>query len=370
MFLKPKVIFSSLLLMIIFLFVITTESINAQEIQPKIKIIMNVNIIDVDLTSMYARLIVKLQLLNFPNNASNILINIVGYKYQTINCSFIGAGQYEGISNELEWFLDGIGDMFPYDYYSLHFKIDNNLRYISNNITYYLVDTPEIVINEYSTAYFEGMKAWLLKDTWESSNLVLPFKISNLNFDVFLIRRSYAPSLLFIAPFLLSELIMLSCILLNPKIDHQLSLYTALIIFSPLNTLAIQQFLPHRRIMSLPEFYSLCVFMTSILLIIRTISLKKKPQKKFYSFLNDSLYLIIIFGVLYFIFNQIYNPIINEQDGMSVIYSVLIFYSIIVLIGVLRVVVYIIEDKNNIKNGLKRIQKKIVNFYNQLKSDQ
>jgi uncharacterized membrane protein YozB (DUF420 family) len=355
--------------MIFFLFLGTTESINAQEIQPKIEIIINVNVIDVDLTGMSARVIVRLQLLNFPNSASNILINIVGYNYPTINCSYIGAGQYAGISNELGWFIDGIGDMFPYDSYSLHFKIDGNIRYISNNITYYLIDEPEIVINEYSTAYFEGMKAWLLKDTWESSSLVLPFKISNSTFDVFLIRRSYAPSLLFIAPFLLSELIMLSCILLNPRIDHQLSLYTALIVFSPLNTLAIQQFLPHRRIMSLPEFYSLFVFITSILLIIRTISLKKKPQKKVYSFLNDSIYLIIIFVGFYSLFNQIYNPIINEQVRVSVIYSVGLFYSIIIGVAVLRIGVYVIEDKNNIKNGLKRIQKKIANFYNQLKSD-
>ena len=329
---KTKPIFAMLLLVTIYLFVPKIESISAQETQPKIKIIINVKVIDVDLTNMYARVLVRIQTLNFIRNASNILINIIGINNPTINCSYVASGQYVGDSNELDWYVDGIGDVFPYDFYTLHFKIDDSIRYISNNTTYYLMDKPEIEICEYSTAYFDGMKAWLLKDTWESPSLVLPSKISNSTFDVFLIRKSYAPSLLFLTPFILSELIMLSCILLKPKIGHQLSLYTALIVFSPLNTLAIQQFLPHRRIMSLPEFYSLFVFITSILLIIKTISSKKKSEKAVSLFLKDSFYLICIFFMFYILFNQVYSPIINEQISISAIYSIWLFYSIIIFI--------------------------------------
>ena len=222
--------------------------------------------------------------------------------YPHVICNRSGS-VYQGEADNILVYITGAGDMFPFDFYKIKLTLYDHYEYIING-TWYGLDSnwTYIVDEDHSSSYLVGSKGRLLSDVWmttESHSLQIYKKNSVL--EIWLIRKWQVPALQFIIPLIAGEILMMistfAYVLPNIKL---LPLYLAFIAFSPLNTLAIQQFLPHRKFLSIPELFSVLIFLTSIMLAGRLLFFDASYKDKSKMTINMYLLDIVSYGAIYF----------------------------------------------------------------------
>jgi len=156
---------------------------------------------------------------------------------------------------------------------------------------------------------------------------------------VHLERISVIPFFQFVMPFILAEgVILISAFVYSKPTTEALRIYGIFTSFSPLSMLAIRDFLPHRKTMCIPEFYSIMLFSSSALLIIRHVLLsetynlkindkKKTKSKYFFSYVNSVSFLItaLLIKVTH---NYLINYMYEDQSRFLILVGAAnIFYS-------------------------------------------
>lgn len=354
---KLKVLFY-LIIFLIFTFIFQNHCVTAVNDNNIInfKVRFSIGVYELDFEDMTSKIDIKLLIYNFPIYADYFIFTIVGRDYPEIICRQIDRTPlgyiYQGEVKDINWVLDGVGDMFPHDIYKLKFSLYEHVEYEINNTRKILLKDWTYEIDSKSTyASFTGPKGWLLHDKWVSDEgLSLPVIIQNKNIEVQLMRKSFVPYLQFLVPLLFGEWLMLCTLLFYKKPNlNLLRIYMAFIAFSPLNTLAIQPFLPHRKVMSLPEFYSVIIFITSIILSLRIIGIDeliKKGISNIVLFIADFMSLLGISILYYIIFTNIYEPIKTKPILVTAKLSIDSFTFLLLIAIIWRTINFFIQEYN------------------------
>jgi len=215
------------------------------------KMRVEVRVLDIDQKTSYASIELLIRLGPLPQefNETGILVQILGGGYVTLFCRYTTSDSYgkyfEGNSSS-SWYLFGAGELFPFDYYYIEFRITS------------LIDA-DFKIDE-ATPIFYGPKQKSLCDTWETTQIIneLPYHTYENEESVLIIlakRTPIAPSLAFVLPIILCYYFLGATLFLDPKLKMQeiLTVYLSLFIFVPSFFIGIQEFLPYRSLLSIPE---------------------------------------------------------------------------------------------------------------------
>ena len=221
----------------------------------KFYVIYTIEIYEILTETQKAQIKINVLLNHFNINAEEVVITIVGGGQQEIICKKIGLNKFQGVeANKTIWIFDGFGETYPFDSYSLSFELYNIL--VINGANYELNSFQYKVNDELSKGVMKGSKQRILSDTWFNDGGIIPNKMSEQRFTLFLKRKWQTPFLQIVLPIIACYYLLASSLLLNPieKVEIRLRIYLSLFIFSPTFFLAIQSFLPYRSKMSIPEF--------------------------------------------------------------------------------------------------------------------
>ena len=167
-----------------------------------IKVLTNVRlwilISDIDQTQKSAQLQIFAFLDNFPYNLSGGVGVYVtgGGSLIPILCNQTGQTRsgwsYQGESAQTTWLLEGFGENFPFDSYTLHFYV-YSVTYVGGNYT--LASTEH-------QAYFVGAKSYSLNDLWYTKNDRIPISSYGSSEVDFSITRSTGATVIYFLEFL------------------------------------------------------------------------------------------------------------------------------------------------------------------------
>ena len=259
------------LLILVFLLLISSSSfgltsVNAQEDENSVEIRLIIQVHRVDTSTKLAEIKVLVDIYNFPLNESNVELRICGGGSLTVNASQrcqSGSGwEYFGESEVAVWLLQGSGELFPFDIYTLSFKI-LRIGTFENNWAF----KPEG-----HEAYFDGNQTYILKDLWDTDNALLPLRRESKEITVGLqrsIESAFISFLKVITPIIACYYLMGASLILNPKnLAERLRIYVAVFFFVPAYLLTIQGILPYRNYLSLPEFLLVNLLISTAILCI------------------------------------------------------------------------------------------------------
>jgi hypothetical protein len=241
----------------------TTNTVEAQ-IQPyqqQINVEMVVQVLDINPSQKTANVNLILFVRNYPDNITSFMVNIAGNGDTNIICYNEGTDNsgwlYQGRSNETIWFLEGSGETYPFDSYSLHFRIQ------TTSVPHYL----NCSLTNNSQAYFDGPKQSFLKDLWVENNSSIPKSWSpasvsgndttqELTLSIAKTGNAFNTAFLeFMVPIIGCYYLLVATLLLDPKkhLNERLTIYLAIFVFVPAFLIAIQNYLPYRSSLSFPE---------------------------------------------------------------------------------------------------------------------
>lgn len=217
---------------------------------PKIKLSIEIN--DLNTLQKQAQIKINSTLYNVPINERYFNIIFSGVEPLSINCSQVGRNgeywTYQGESEFIPWLIEGIGEQFPFDSYTLNLS-NLEIQSFEYNWTF---------SSEGHEVYFSGINSYSLVDNWKTDvDNQLPINAESKKF-VISIQRSYESTFLLflqvIAPVMACYYLIGSSLILNPKdLGERLRIYIAVFFFVPTYLLSIQALLPHRSAISFPE---------------------------------------------------------------------------------------------------------------------
>jgi len=244
-----------------------------------------------------ANIDVNLWIRNFPIDASIVYVQFQSLEHYEVNCNRIGGGapnryQFQGKLEEKSWYLDGIGELFPFDYYVLEFMLyPYSIQYEINGTICGMRYLNYTFVEEQTHVDFAGLFRPRLKDQWE----ILRYS-TNTTYYVYLFRKGEMPSLQFLVPmFLIQLLVVLVPSFTNDK-SIRIRLFSSLLLFAPMFIFTIQNFLPYRSTLSIPEFLGLTLIFSCTLMLLS--SLLGDPKHKTRTFAFDVGALVVSY-VLY-----------------------------------------------------------------------
>lgn len=221
-------------------------------------------IFDVSTSTKTARVEIRVWLDDFPMEADRVHIEVYGGgQTQEITCVGIGHHTFQAAkANETIWFLEGPGEAFPFDVYSLSFQINERVVFYSLNESFYHLEEPwEYEVNlDMSWATFCGARVTMLCDTWvndaaSTDTSAIPVRASDTIYTLLLQREWQTPFLQILLPIIACYYLLASSLILHPvdRLEARLRIYLSLFVFSPTFFFAIQPFLPYRSTLSIPE---------------------------------------------------------------------------------------------------------------------
>jgi len=209
-------------------------------------------IIDIDsrIPNVNVEIFVRLGPVPQAFNATAIWINFIGGGYVIFPCNYSGSdsfGKYYQGNCSTSWNLFGIGELFPFDTYYMSLNIS-----VFADMSFRMHD---------ATVIFLGAKQGFLMDNWQtvnSSNIV-PTSIygeARNQLVAELRRKPVVPFLEFVLPILLCYFLLGFSLFMDPKsrMQEMLTIYLSLFVFVPTFFFGIQNFMPYRSLLSLPEF--------------------------------------------------------------------------------------------------------------------
>jgi len=225
-----------------------------------------VDIYDVDLARMVARVDVYLYLGNFSDSASMLRVSALGPPYWHAYCNRSSTGLHEGLARNVECRVRGTGETFPFDSHEIVFPLDTSVQMFFNRHN----------LTECLSAAFVEEDSWARLDDWlqpvykseanwpgnDSVGYLRILRIKDYSsrrrlealceFGIRLVRQPLLPFIQFILPILVCYILLGSSILLS-RTEERLRIYLPVFAFSPSFLFAIQGYLPQRSIISLPE---------------------------------------------------------------------------------------------------------------------
>lgn len=224
-------------------------------------------VLDVNEKEAFIDISIHLEVSNFPHNASFLILWIVGGSdgYSSaarIVCTRSELSRTYVGNNRTVWRIYGNGEAFPFDSYEAKFEIAPYFSYGADNRTVEVFQ--ELDPDAYGN-FFIWQKVWftgeyedLLISTWKTGeNAEVPSEKTNS--QEVIVRLERIPEkyfLQFVLPIVACYFLLGSSVLIRRKKDYihkRLRVYLPMFFFAPSFFFAIQNFLPHRSSLSLPE---------------------------------------------------------------------------------------------------------------------
>lgn len=290
------------------LFVLSTNHVQAQP-DELVEVRLSINIFDVDPKTNLADVNIHVFVPNFPSNISTLYVHILGGGSAHVPCENRGPNGvdkwfYQGESNQTTWVLIGDCECYPFNSYTLTFRVED-LPSVQGNFS---------LITEDVDAIFVGANFRYLRNTWETENDLIPISKITTKEVVFNLQKTLnaltSDVIYSLIPIVACYYLLGATLILNPKDDlgGRLRLYLSLFVFSSTFLFTLQSYLPFRSSLSFPELLlSNLTFSTAIFTIASIISNKTqnpwelREKIGFYSRV-DSLGLIfalIVFVIFY-----------------------------------------------------------------------
>ena len=229
----------------------------------EVKVHIDVQVLDVNPSQKTANVNIMVRVNSFPDNITNFTLLVGGGGESFITCNNVAQDYrgwfFQGQSNETSWFLEGSGETYPFDSYNMRFMImDSYIPGSSHNVSINSVD---------SQAYFSGPRTMFLNDLWTQNNSLIPTTwdkgwitqnqtTTEMDLSIKRTGNSFNIAFLeFMLPIIACYYLLVATLLLNPKkhLNERLTIYLAILVFVPTFFIAIQNYLPYRSSLSLPE---------------------------------------------------------------------------------------------------------------------
>jgi len=274
---------------------------NKQIISDSFEIRLEINVFDVYHSSKHAVVEICLRIANFPLNATGVEFFIEGGGSIKISCERVNdTSFYKGESAHILWKIYGIGEAYPFDSYIMKFIIRRDqIWYIKENERYKLENVNFSISQARSHVRFMGLYTEYLEGMWTTDeNYELPTKYRSNELIVTLERKSETPFLQIIFPIILCYVFLGVSLFLDAesKLTERLAIYIALFVFTPSFLLAIQDFLPLRSSLSIPEFLLTNLIISTALFGIFSIIHPILKDKRHPYLLDVSALIIAIFS--------------------------------------------------------------------------
>jgi len=283
-------------------------TLNLHENQAKVQIRFIIYVFDINPSMKSATVRVGFWFDNIYQNATEFDVIIRGGGETNIQCFSQGRSaegfSYRGFSNFTTWYLDGIGEAFPFDSYwlvfymerdSVQFKVANTTYSFDNEVNYTISTT-------YSVAYLNGSSAPLLRNYWktEGGAFQLPIVFVSDYIYVQLERKSIVPFCQFMLPIIACfYLLAFSPLIRKDRLSDRLLIYLSLFIFAPTFLFSIQSALPARSYLSVPEYFlTLLVTSTIVFAIFSMLSQRFHLQEhvpEFFAYSSSSFLHLFLF---------------------------------------------------------------------------
>lgn len=248
---------------------------------PTFDVEFNMDIGDLDINDYTARIDLHVRIRNASIGADSITVGLRDITEYEITLVSTASGDFEGFAHEVLWFVRGVGEAFPYDYYILDVNIDpDHLRYTSGPESYELSEYA-VVYDQRSMAKFLGTDRVRLDNTWSIEG-----QTDASGYHVYLLRRSAVFYFKFIFPLYIVNLV----IFLTPAFmatnirnrGNNIRIYSALLIFAIGYLFTIQPYLPPRSTLSLPEYFSsLIIIISSIMMLSSLLDVEQLNRRNF-----------------------------------------------------------------------------------------
>lgn len=252
--LKRKYLISFFLFLALILVICSNIQQVIAEPDESLTVELNIQVFNIDIQEKLANITIQVQIPNFPYNETSVLIRIVGGGDVTLQCKNVEKNNicwfFKGDTNQTLWLLDGSGEAFPFDTYTLRFKVEE-LSYFTGTIS---------LSSNIQDAYFSGQLAYKLKDNWHSNDLSLPLRYVNGNEVGFVIEKNLDSTIIiaiqFLAPIVACYYLLGATRFLDPRknLAGRLRIHLSLFVFSSTFLLTIQPSLPYHSSLTFPEF--------------------------------------------------------------------------------------------------------------------
>jgi hypothetical protein len=216
------------------------------------KMYVETRIIDIDprIPNVNIEIFVRLGPVPQAFNETAIWVNFIGGGYVMFPCNYSSSdsfGKYFQGNCSTSWPLFGIGELFPFDSYYMSLNIS-----VFTDMSFRIHDAKVI---------FLGAKQGFLMDNWQtvnSSNIIQTsiYGEAGNKLVAELRRKPFVPFLEFVLPILLCYFLLGFSLFMDPKsrMQEMLTIYLSLFVFVPTFFFGIQNFMPCRSLLSLPEF--------------------------------------------------------------------------------------------------------------------
>ena len=307
-----------------------TPFLEGSETEPTHSTEICVNIIDLSINEYTARIDLIVRIRNVSIGSDSISVGIQDIEDYAITLVRTSSGDYEGSEENVLWFVRGVGEAFPYDYYMLDFTID------PESLQDALEDQPPETFNYVVTygqgcsAEFTGVSRVRLGNTWKIEGT-----IDDSGYHVYLLRKSGVFYYKFIFPLYIVNLV----IFLVPAFmatniknrSNNIRIYSSLLIFAIGYLFTIQSYLPPRNTLSLPEYFSsLIIIISSIMMLSSFFDIEPLNRRKF-QFTSDLMGYSASF-VIYVVYTYlVYYP---YRSSLQYISSTFLIIPVLMVIGI------------------------------------
>jgi hypothetical protein len=235
-----------ILFLVINVALLLCPSCKCQNEVPKLNISFDVNIDGINLANHTLTADVSIEIESFPENASDLQVKLNDISSDLINFSKAegvvnGTQDFQGDLKGTYWYLNGQGQLYPFDFNIAVFQlIPNHVEYQINNSSYGSQYTFNIVEQQ---VHFSGLSKGELESIWTISPSINGDKL-NVKLD----RNDPSAQLLIFSPLFWLLIVVASLPVLSSDRKTKLQFYSSIMVFAPIFLFAIQGFIPPRNL--------------------------------------------------------------------------------------------------------------------------
>jgi hypothetical protein len=208
---------------------------------------INVNIIDINPENHTVLANVTVILHNFPHNdTTNILVKFENDENYEVNCSRIGNPvnglyEYKGKIDGKYWYLATNGELYPFDFNFVSFKLNPDYLFGAvNGTTYgpnlqYSLNIIGGAVNYYGFHWKDFHSMWKTFPTPSGERFMVVFQ-----------RSEQSPQYMIFIPLIWILTLITSIPLLTTNKKIKIEFYSAMLVFAPVFIFTIQGFIPPR----------------------------------------------------------------------------------------------------------------------------
>ena len=299
---------------------------------------VDIKVSEIDQKTSYSSIEVFIRLGPLPRelNETVIQVQVLGGGHLMLFCEYTTSdslGKYFEGNSSGSWYYIGAGELFPFDYYYMEFKVS---PFIDANFT-----LGEVI------PIFHGQRQKALLDIWETRNSVneipyRPYQGEEPGLVLIIRRRWVVPFLGFVLPIILCYFFLGASLFMDTtaRMQEILTVYLSLFIFVPSFFVGIQGFLPYRSLLSIPEilltnlitslgFLGISTMLSGYQRTVRIRNVELPPEW-------FSLILALVFFIIYY--GYLLLPILLKfaSEEIAVVFMLVVFSYVFGIFGFLR----------------------------------